>query len=383
MLILRVHIITSLTPQITMKMKTKKEKIKNTRRVLLVLMTLLFILPFIACDTDTISNQIETPVEGEAVDKETKLITKYFLGDAVKVQLEEDGTYSLAGSDIRLFKNQLADTPDAYEENPEPQNNRSALSLYGGVRKWPNSTIVYRITGLNASVRSELQKSFKEWTNKTNIRFKERTNEPNYVTISSSGSNSNSGVATLGMFGSESFIRLGTRATAVVIIHEIGHALGYIHEHNSNDRDNHVTINFHNITNNAIDQFYKSDSAKLVSNQFDINSIMMYGSYTFSKNGQPTITDKKGNLLPIRQAKLSSLDIQGTNSIYPPVNNNGNTDDNADTDDNGTTDDNTNTCDEVKEWSPRKRYFVSQRATYNNRLYERDFTSWNFIKQCG
>lgn len=353
-------------------MKTKNEKMKRTKRILpLLFIALVFVLSFMACNTDTDSIETETSIENEevTVDQETKFITKYFLGDEVKVQLEEDGTYSLAGSDARLFENQLADASDAFEENPEPQDDRTALGLGGGVRKWSNSTIVYRISGLSSSVRSELQKSFNEWTSKTNVRFKERTNESNYVTISSSGSNSNSGVATLGMNGSRGFIRLGTRATAVVIIHEIGHTLGYIHEQNRRDRDSYVIVNFQNIQNNAVDQFYKSNSATLVTGQLDINSTMMYGSYTFSKNGQPTITDLNRNVLPRRQASISSLDIQGTNSIYPPAG--------------GDTGGETNPCNGVSEWSPRTRYFVGDRVTYRGNLYERDFTRWNFIKQCG
>ncbi len=353
-------------------MKTKIEEMKRTKRTLrLLLIALLFALFFTACDTDTDILEPETAVEDEEVivNQETKFITKYFLGDAVKVRLEEDGTYSLGGSDARLFEEQLADTPDAFEENPEPQDDRTALGLGGGVRKWTNSTIVYRISGLSSSVMSELQKSFNEWTSKTNVRFKERTNESNYVTISSSGSNSNSGVATLGMNGSRGFIRLGTRATAVVIIHEIGHTLGYIHEQNRSDRDNYVIVNFQNIQNNAVDQFYKSNSATLVTGQLDINSTMMYGSYTFSKNGRPTITDLNGNVLPRRQARVSSLDIQGTNSIYPPVGG----DPGGDTD----------SCNGVEEWSLRNRYSVGDRVTYRGNLFERDFTRWNFIKQCG
>lgn len=344
---------------------------KRRKRILAIaLLSMVFLLPFAACEKDAVSNEPETAVEEEetVVDQESTFITKYFLGDAVKVRLEEDGTYSLAGSDARLFEDQLSDSPDSFEENPEPQNSQAGLGLGGGVRKWPNSTIVYRISGLSSSVRSELQKSFDEWTSKTNVRFKERTNESNYVTISSSGSNSNSGVATLGVNGSRGFIRLGTRATAVVIIHEIGHTLGYIHEQNRRDRDNFIRINFENIQNNAVDQFYKSNSATLVTSQFDINSTMMYGSYTFSKNGRPTITDLNGNVLPRRQARISSLDIQGTNSIYPPADATGG---------------DTNSCDGVAAWSPSVRYFVGDRVTYRGSLYERDFTRWNFIKQCG
>ncbi|MGI9552918.1 MAG: M12 family metallopeptidase, partial [Aurantibacter sp.] len=225
----------------------------------------------------------------------------------------------------------------------------------------------YVIRGLSSSVRSELQKSINEWTNKTNVRFVQRTNESNYVTISSSGSNSNSGIATLGMNGSRGYIRLGTRATAEVIIHELGHTLGYIHEQNRKDRDDHIIINYQNIQNNAKDQFYKSNSAVLITNAFDVNSTMMYGSFTFSKNGRPTITDLNGNLLPRRRARISSLDVAGTNNAYPSGGNSGGDD----------------SCSTAEEWSRSKRYFVGDRVTYRGSLYERDFTRWNFIKRCG
>jgi len=354
-----------------MNMKTKNEKTKHLKLIYSLMLLALTIALFLAsCSSEDVAAETETSVvEKPVLDKEAQFITKYFLGDEVKVRLEEDGTYSLAGSDARLFEDQLSDSAETFSENPNPEGSLSALGLGGGVRKWSNSTIVYRISGLSTSVRSELQKSFNEWSSKTNILFKERTNESNYVTISSSGSNSNSGIATLGMNGSRGFIRLGTRATAVVIIHEIGHTLGYIHEQNRSDRDSYVRINFENIQDNAVDQFFKSNSASLVTNQLDINSTMMYGSFTFSKNGRPTITDLNGNLLPQRQARISSLDIAGTNSIYPSGGDTGGGD--------------TDTCDSAEPWSPNKRYFVGDRVTYRGRLYERDFTRWNFIKNCG
>ena len=335
---------------------------------------------FASCSKETVetvdnSNVVETESVKESktapdfdeVLTSTDFETKYFMGTKVQVRLEADGTYSLSGSDARLFENQLSDSADAFNANLVPQDNTTGLAIVGGVRKWTNNTIVYVINGLSNSVRNELQRSFDEWSSKTNIRFKARTNESNYVTISSSGANSNSGVATLGMNGSRGFIRLGTRATAVVIIHEIGHTLGYIHEQNRADRDNYVRINFQNIQDGAEDQFFKSNSATLLTDRLDLNSTMMYGSFTFSDNGRPTITDLNGNTYPRRQARLSSGDISGTNAAYPGDNVGGGDD----------------ACDGVSEWSRNIRYRVGDRVTYRGRLYERDFSRWNFIKNCG
>lgn len=354
-------------------MKRKNEKMRHKIRLRkLLILTTIMIMCFASCEKNDVDDQNAiTPDEEVSTEgQDTAFITKYFLGEQVKVRLEEDGTYSLAGSDTRLFEEQLSDTSDSFVENPVPDASQTNLGLGGGVRKWTNGVVYYTISGLSSSVRSELQKSFDEWTSKTNVTFKERTNQSNYITISSSGSNSNSGVATLGMNGSRGFIRLGTRATAVVIIHELGHTLGYIHEQNRSDRDSFIRINFENIQDGAQDQFFKSNSATLLTGQFDISSTMMYGSFTFSKNGRPTITDLNGNLLPQRQARISTLDVEGTNSLYPS------------TDGNPDTGVETGPCDGVDEWSRFRRYSVGERVTYRGSLYERDFTRWNFITRC-
>jgi len=343
---------------------------KHLRKYRLVMIAFVCAVYLVSCnkedtiETDSVESVDEISVNEASQDSD--FITKYFMGTEVQVKLEDDGTYSLAGSDVRLFEDQLSDSADAYDDNPVPSDDATGLAIAGGVRKWSNNTIVYRISGLSSQVRSELQKSFDEWSSKTNIRFKERTNESTYVTISSSGSNSNSGVATLGSNGSRGFIRLGTRATAVVIIHEIGHTLGYIHEQNRSDRDNYVIINFDNIQDDAKDQFFKSSTASLITSQLDLNSTMMYGSFTFSKNGRPTITDLNGNTYPQRQARISSGDIAGTNAVYPAGDGGGE-----------------DACSSADAWSPNTRYAVGDRVVYQGNLYERDFSRWIFIKNCG
>ncbi len=340
-----------------------KTKIISKTLFISVLAAIVF---FTSCEENETLNSPD-----QVTNQEKETIEKYFLGERVKVTKEEDGTFSLQNTDIRLFENQLSDKKEVFDPNEAPNvSEKNQVGLARGVRKWTNNTVVYRTEGLSQSVMNELQKSMDEWENKTNIRFKERTNESTYVTISSNGRSCNCGVATLGANGSRGFIRLGAKTTAVVIIHEIGHTLGYIHEQNRLDRDDHIIINFENIQQGAEDQFFKSRTATLVTRDFDINSTMMYGSYTFSKNGRPTITDLNGNVLPRRGAEISALDIEGTNSIYPstgggnppPVSN--------------------NPCDGVDEWQRGQRYRVGDRVTYVGYLFERDFSRWNVIEKC-
>ncbi|TPN81715.1 M12 family metallopeptidase [Aquimarina algicola] len=308
----------------------------------------------------------------ENSDNEVQLTEKFFLGEKVLVEKIDSETYKLDGSDILLSPDQLSDAAFDLKQNPEPTGEVSTkLGLAGGIRKWPNNTVIYVLdNSLTANQIEVTRNSMEEWSTKTNVKFKQRTNENYYVTISNDGRSCNCGSANLGVIGNRGVIRIGTRTSEVVMIHEIGHTLGYIHEQNRSDRDNHVRILFENIQNGAESQFRKSDRAQLIGD-FDIQSTMMYGAYTFSKNGRPTITRLDGSVYPRRSARLSSGDIAGTNQAYPGDNGGG--------DGNG----NPDTCEGVEEWSRNRSYQVGDRVTYRGFLYERDFSRWNRIKECG
>ncbi len=322
---------------------------------------LLALLGVASCSEEDANN----PTDASTNPLTSNLETRFLMGAEVPVKDEGDGLFSIGGSDLLVFEEQLSDTKDDYESNPVPTvDGSSRLAIGGFVNKWTDNTVVYSLeAGLSQSVLNELQISMDEWTSKTNIQFRERTNEDTYVRIRPNGASCNCGRATLGSFGNQGFIELGSGSTAVVIIHEIGHTLGYIHEQNRADRNSFVIINFENIEEGAEDQFFISNSAEFLTSQFDINSTMMYGSFTFSGNGQPTIVDINGNLLPPRQAALSQLDIEGTNAAYPGVISG-------------------NLCDGVEEWNPNTNYAVGDRVTYFGNLFERDFTGWIFIQAC-
>ncbi|XP_076823155.1 astacin-like metalloprotease toxin 5 [Clavelina lepadiformis] len=82
------------------------------------------------------------------------------------------------------------------------------------------------------------------------------------------------------------------------ILHLLMHALGFLHQHWRPDRDQYISIHWHNIANDELHNFLmvREDKKKLTT-PFDVQSIMHYDSYAYSKNGLPTITDKNGSLL--------------------------------------------------------------------------------------
>ncbi len=60
------------------------------------------------------------------------------------------------------------------------------------------------------------------------------------------------------------------------VVHEIGHVVGFFHEHARSDRDNYVTIIYQNIRNATRANFQVVDAlTNRVS--YDLGSIMHYG----------------------------------------------------------------------------------------------------------
>ncbi len=100
-------------------------------------------------------------------------------------------------------------------------------------------------------------------------------------------------------------------------LHELGHTLGLIHEHERYDRDKYVTIYWNNIRKGGKSQFYKKTKAiGACYGEFDYNSIMIYWSTAFSKDGSScTILKKNGDKIPYN-TKLSHRDKMAIKAIY-------------------------------------------------------------------
>ena len=101
-------------------------------------------------------------------------------------------------------------------------------------------------------------------------------------------------------------------------MHELGHAIGFYHEHQRPDRDQHITVKLGNVRPDARDQFDKDapGTTNLLGYGYDYASIMHYNDDTFSDNGEDTIVAKNPSI-PFGDAQeLSPLDIAKTNRLY-------------------------------------------------------------------
>ena len=104
-----------------------------------------------------------------------------------------------------------------------------------------------------------------------------------------------------------------------IVLHELGHAIGFFHEHTRPDRDEFIDIIYDNIRDGAESNFYKNQPGRTntLGLGYDLQSVMHYSRNTFSKNGSDTIRAKDPSVTSFRSSQqLSPLDIAKANALY-------------------------------------------------------------------
>ncbi|UYV62224.1 nas-4 [Cordylochernes scorpioides] len=193
-------------------------------------------------------------------------------------------------------------------------------------RRWPGGIVPYRISlEFNYAQRSLILEAMAHWENKTCIKFVERSGDfdENFLYIHNNritpgcwaqiGYLSHKRPNLLSLHPSGCFY-LGT------VLHELGHAIGFYHEHTRYDRDLYLDILWDNIEANHHTQFYIPTPHDMqLLDSFDYDSIMMYGDNAFSTDGsKKTMVSKDGRpLRPIIDKKtLTDADIRRANQLY-------------------------------------------------------------------
>lgn len=151
----------------------------------------------------------------------------------------------------------------------------------------------------------------------------DRTNEPAWVNVQRSGDGCFAKVG-MGAAGPQ-VINLATGCWVQgIIAHEIGHALGLIHEHQRPDRDTYVTINFDNVEDDAASNFTRIVTGRMWGS-YDFGSLMHYSKTAFAKTtGLETITPKPEFAQQAanigQRSRVSDGDAAAVTSIYnlPP-----------------------------------------------------------------
>lgn len=197
-------------------------------------------------------------------------------------------------------------------------HNQKSATTSSFIKYWPNHTVYYTYAS-GFTGQTEVQQAITEWQTKTGLDFVYGTGSGNYIEFQNNNNMGNISYG-IGMMGGKQIITLqnGYYVTGTVI-HEIGHAVGLIHEHCRSDRDNYLIIYPENIQYTELAQFAKCNiSENSLFGPLDISSIMMYGSDYFSKNGLSTIKTINGSDIQAQRTHLSTLDAEGMKAIYGP-----------------------------------------------------------------
>jgi len=188
--------------------------------------------------------------------------------------------------------------------------------------RWPNSLVPVEIdNNFQVTEKNTIIESLNEMMAVTNIAFKIRSTETDYVSYRKSSLNLGAGSSPVGRKGKKQEIIISTMSKSVVK-HETLHSLGFFHEQSRSDRDDFVRIETKNIEKGAEFNFKKHYFLASPIGAYDFMSIMHYGPMEFGIKEGKTIKQtifKKSNPddLNMRGEDLSPRDITAVNTIYP------------------------------------------------------------------
>ncbi len=235
------------------------------------------------------------------------------LGDPAQLNYELRHGFKVFGGDMLLGDEH--GTPPAIDSDLAVAE-QGLASNSGVANLWPRGVVPYVIDGTIGN-HAPIDWAIAIWQLYTPVRFVKRTTQKDYVVFTAKGAGC---WAWLGKIGGPQEINLGTGCLNAVstVEHEIGHALGAIHEHQRPNRDSYVNIIWGNV--NAA---YKSAfdlvpaGADYYGTSYETASVMHYSSTAFSVDPahRLTITRKDGSAIAY-PAGVTTRDAAGMTNVY-------------------------------------------------------------------
>ncbi len=234
-------------------------------------------------------------------------------GAPMQVSYEVQGELAIWEGDIVIGKaRDIPNTREALLRQPAHVSFQ-AIYINGSGFRWSGGVVPYVIDGglPNQSRMTDAMTYIQQVT--AGITFVARTSETDYIHfIDATGCSS-----AIGKQGGEQTINFDSGCSLGNAKHEILHALGLYHEQSRCDRDTYVDVFLANVESGKENNFEKVCSGATDDGAYNEGSIMHYGPYFFSKNGEKTLSSKRGRDDEMGQRdSLASTDISTLALLY-------------------------------------------------------------------
>jgi len=262
-------------------------------------------LPYVSYDDVDDTEVIELP--GNGIEEIPPTLGKDI------IDLTPLGTALFGKPDEELTANRVGNfSADADEMNPEELGSylegdmlvpQTDLIMKNGLptqsSRWPNGVVPYEIRGnFNARDMATIENAIGEYHRRTCIRFVKRSSERDYISIRGDNSGCWSSVGRVGGKQEVNLQSPGCLSRPGTAMHELMHALGFLHEQNRMERDGYVAIQYNNVQSSAMNNFEKAARTEAFGVPYDYGSVMHYSKNAFSINGQPTILAMVSTMVP-------------------------------------------------------------------------------------
>ncbi|XP_068113667.1 tolloid-like protein 2 isoform X1 [Hyperolius riggenbachi] len=267
--------------------------------------------------------QLNRSLDQETSSNQTEITADDLYENVTSPSLNATASYLTTPKVIKGSLDAVAANGSTTEHQEEHRERIRRAATSRTERIWPGGVIPYLIGGnFTGSQRAIFKQAMRHWERHTCVTFVERTDEESYIMFTYRTCGCCSYVGRRG--GGAQAISIGKNCDKFgIVVHELGHVVGFWHEHTRPDRDEHVTIVRENIQQGQEYNFLKMEPGEVNSlgETYDFDSIMHYARNTFSRTVFfDTIQPRKMNnhIRPTigQRIRLSQGDIAQAKKLY-------------------------------------------------------------------